>query len=75
MSAGRGEVTFESRKFEKCSYGRGKLLTMYKVIWLKYEDTGDKSEWIPTSELIHTADLVSDFYIAYPIKPGPLPLF
>ena len=47
---------------------------LYKVIWLGYEDTGDKSEWIPTSELSHAADLVSDFHIAYPAKPGPLPL-
>ena len=47
---------------------------LYKVIWLGYEDTGDESKWIPTSELTHATDLVSDFHIAYPIKPGPLPL-
>ena len=49
-----------------------KLLT--KVIWLGYEDTRDESEWIPASELSHAADLVSDFHITYPVKPGPLPL-
>ena len=47
---------------------------LYKVIWLEYEDTGDKSEWIPTSELSHAVDLVSNFHIAYPAKPGSLPL-
>ena len=47
---------------------------LYKVIWLGYEDTGDESEWIPVSELSYAADLVSDFHIAYPTKPGPLPL-
>ena len=47
---------------------------LYKVIWLGYEDTGDESEWIPASELTHAADLVSDFHIAYPTKPSPLPL-
>jgi len=47
---------------------------LYKVIWLGYEDTGDESEWIPASKLSHTTDLVSDFHIAYPAKPGPLPL-
>jgi len=47
---------------------------LYKVIWLGYEDTGDESKWIPASELSHAADLVSDFHIAYPAKPGPLPL-
>ena len=47
---------------------------LYKVIWLGYEDTGDKSEWIPVSELTHAVDLVSDFHIAYLTKPSPLPL-
>ena len=47
---------------------------LYKVIWLGYEDTGDESEWIPASKLSHAADLVSDFHIAYPTKPGSLPL-
>jgi len=47
---------------------------LYNVIWLGYEDTGDESEWIPASKLSHAADLVSDFHIAYPAKPGPLPL-
>ena len=45
---------------------------LYKVIWLGYEDTGDESEWIPASELSHAVNLVSDFHIAYPAKPGPL---
>jgi len=47
---------------------------LYKVIWLGYEDTGDKSEWILTFELTHATNLVSDFHIVYPAKPGPLPL-
>jgi len=48
---------------------------LYKMIWLGYEDTGDKSEWIPTVKLTHATGLVSDFHIAYPAKPGLLPLF
>jgi len=47
---------------------------LYKVIWLEYEDTRDESEGISISELIHAANLVSDFYIIYPAKPGPFPL-
>ena len=47
---------------------------LYKIIWLEYEDTGDESEWIPASKLSHATDLVSDFHITYPTKPGPLPL-
>jgi len=48
---------------------------LYKMIWLEYEDTGDKSEWIPVSKLTHATNLVSDFHITYPAKPCPLPLF
>ena len=44
------------------------------MIWLGYEDTGDESEWIPISELTYAIDLVSDFHITYPTKPGPFPL-
>jgi len=47
---------------------------LYKVIWLGYENTGDESEWIFVSKLSYAADLVSDFHITYPAKPGPLPL-
>ena len=47
---------------------------LYKVIWLGYEDTGDESKWIPASKLTYAADLVSNFHIAYPTKPSPLPL-
>jgi len=44
---------------------------LYKV---EYKDTRDKSKWIPASELTHTANLVSNFHITYPAKPGPLSL-
>ena len=48
---------------------------LYKMIWLGYKDTEDKSKWIFVSELTHTANLVSDFYIIYSAKPSPLSLF
>jgi len=47
---------------------------LYKVIWLGYEDTRDKLEWISVMELTHATNLVSDFHITYPAKPSPLPL-
>jgi len=47
---------------------------LYKVIWPEYKDTEDESEWIPASKLTHTANLVSNFHIAYPAKPSSLPL-
>ena len=39
---------------------------LYKMIWLGYEDTGNEFK------LTHTTDLVSDFHITFPTKPGPL---
>ena len=48
---------------------------LYKVIWLGYENTGDKSEWISASKLTYAANLVSNFHITYSTKLGPLPLF
>jgi len=47
---------------------------LYKVIWLGYENTKDKFEWISTSKLIHATKLVSNFHITYSTKSGPLPL-
>jgi len=47
---------------------------LYKVIWLRYKDIGDESEWIIISKLTHAADLVSNFHIAYPAKSSSLPL-
>ena len=44
------------------------------MIWLEYEYTEDESEWITVFRLIYAVSLVFNFYIAYPAKPGPLPL-
>ncbi|KXN84514.1 hypothetical protein AN958_12402 [Leucoagaricus sp. SymC.cos] len=45
---------------------------LYKVIWLGYKDTEDKSSWLPASKLEHAPKLVADFHAAYPHKLGPL---
>jgi len=45
---------------------------LYKVIWLGYEDTNNDSEWLPATELEHAKELVNDFHLKYPAKPGPL---
>ena len=70
-----GEPEYEISRIVDSKIDRRRACKLlYKVIWLGYEDTGDKSEWIPISELTHAADLVSNFHIAYPAKPSPLPL-
>jgi len=47
---------------------------LYKIIWLKYEDTKDKSKQFSTTELTYTINLVSNFYITYPTKFSSLSL-
>ena len=51
------------------------MQALYKMIWLEYENTKDKSEWIPISKFTHATDLVFDFHIAYPTKLSLLSLF
>ena len=48
---------------------------LYKMIWLGYEDTEDKSKWILIFKLTHDTDLISNFHITYPTKPSSLSLF
>jgi len=45
---------------------------LYKVIWLGYKNTDSDSEWLPVIELEHAKELVNDFHLKYPSKPGPL---
>ena len=45
---------------------------LYKVIWLGYKDTDNNSEWLPVMELEYAKELVNDFHLKYPAKPGPL---
>jgi len=45
---------------------------LYKVIWLGYEDTDNNSKWLPVMELEHAKELVNNFHLKYPFKPGLL---
>ena len=45
---------------------------LYKVIWLGYKDTDNDSEWLPVMELEYAKELLNDFHLKYPSKPGPL---
>jgi len=68
-----GEPEYEISKIvdSKIDHQRACKL-LYKVIWLGYEDTDNDSEWLPVTELEHTKELVNDFHLKYPAKPGPL---
>jgi len=41
---------------------------LYKVIWLEYENTEEKSDWLSTSDLAYTLDFIFNFHQAYPNK-------
>src|SRR5882724_5190915 len=45
---------------------------LYLVWWMGYEGTDEETSWILATELRHATELVSDFHLAYPGKPGPL---
>ena len=43
---------------------------LYKVIWLKYKNTEDESDWLSILELVHTSEVVFNFYLVYSNKPS-----
>ena len=45
---------------------------LYLVKWSGYEGTNEETSWLPANELAHATDIVSDFHLKYPSKPGPL---
>ena len=45
---------------------------LYLVCWLGYENTDEELSWLPTMELEHADELVSNFHSTYPQKPGPI---
>ena len=47
---------------------------LYLVRWFGYKGTNDETSWLPANELAHASDIVSDFHVKYPSKPGPIPV-
>ena len=47
---------------------------LYLVKWSGYEGTDEETSWLPANELAHATDIVSDFHLKYPSKPGLLPV-
>jgi hypothetical protein len=52
---------------------RRKCKLLYLVKWSGYEGTDEETSWLPATELEHAAELVMDFHLSYPHKPGPTP--
>jgi hypothetical protein len=45
---------------------------LYLVGLSRYEGTDKETSWIPANELRHASEIVSEFHLHYPNKPGPL---
>ena len=68
-----GEPEFEiSEILDSKIDKRRKCKLLYLVKWAGYEGTDDETSWIPAMELGHASEVVTDFHMAYPGKPGPL---
>ena len=44
---------------------------LYLVWWAGYKGTEDKTSWLLATKLGHASELVQDFHMKYPYKPGP----
>ena len=45
---------------------------LYLVHWTGYKGIDEETLWILASQPGHASELVADFHVAYPVKPGPL---
>jgi hypothetical protein len=48
---------------------------LYLVRWSRYEGTDKETSWILANELRHASEIVSEFHLRYPNKPGPFSNF
>ena len=51
---------------------RCKCKLLYLVKWAGYEGMDEETSWLPASKLGHASEVISDFHLAHPSKPGPL---
>jgi Chromo (CHRromatin Organisation MOdifier) domain len=45
---------------------------LYLVRWSGYEGTDEETSWILANKLEHSSEIVSEFHLRYPSKPGLL---
>jgi hypothetical protein len=68
-----GEPEFEiSEILDSKLDNRRRCKLLYLVKWAGYEGTDEETSWILATELGHASEIVADFHLAYPDKPGPL---
>ena len=44
---------------------------LYLICWSRYKGTNEEIFWLLADELRHASELVHDFHLQYPDKPGP----
>ena len=69
-----GELEFEIAKIldSKVDQRRCNCKLLYLVRWTGYASTNEETSWILATELGNAPELVTDYHMAYPAKPGPL---
>ena len=69
-----GEPEFEIAEIldSKVDHRRRNCKLLYLVRWTRYAGTDEETSWILATELGNAPELVSDYHMAYPAKPGPL---
>ena len=67
-----GELEYEIAEIVDSKIDRRHMCKLlYLVRWLGYENTDEEFSWLPTTELEHAKELISDYHSAYPDKPAP----
>jgi len=69
-----GEPEFEISEIlnSKVDHRRRSCKLLYLVRWSGYEGTDEETSWLLTTELGNAMELLEDYHVRYPDKPGPL---
>ena len=66
----QGELEYEISEILDSKIDRRRACKLlYLVRWLGYENTDEEYSWLPSTELEHASELISDFHSAYSDKP------
>ena len=65
-----GDLEYEIEVILDSKLDRRRRCKLYLVRWSGYEGSEDETSWITADELSHAQELVSDYHLLYPNKPG-----
>ena len=69
-----GELEFEITEIldSKVNQRHHNCKLLYLIHWTGYASTDEETSWTLAMELGNAPELVADYHVAYPAKPGPL---